>query len=192
MKKSVIIFILIITGCYSKEKNISMNKNQISHQVNFDTIQFTSGFDFPVGKPDAVGYYNAQEFTENDHLGEDWNGVRGGNTDLGDPIYSIAHGYVSFAKNIGGGWGNVIRITHYIHPNRKVESLYAHCNEIFVDEGEFVHKGIQIGTIGSNNDMYLAHLHFEIRDNLDLPIGGGYSSSTSGYINPTEFIMNNR
>ena len=76
MKKSVIIFILIITGCYSKEKNISMNKNQISHQVNFDTIQFTSGFDFPVGKPDAVGYYNAQEFTENDHLGEDWNGVQ--------------------------------------------------------------------------------------------------------------------
>ena len=53
-----------------------MNKNQISHQVNFDTIQFTSVFDFPVGKPDAVGYYNAQEFTENDHLGEDWNGVQ--------------------------------------------------------------------------------------------------------------------
>ena len=67
-----------------------------------------------------------KNLAENDHLGEDWNGVRGGNTDLGDPIYSIAHGYVSFAKNIGGGWGNVIRITHYINPNRKVESLYAH------------------------------------------------------------------
>ncbi|MGB1646581.1 MAG: M23 family metallopeptidase [Crocinitomicaceae bacterium] len=192
MKKSVIIFVLIITGCSSKEKNIPINKNQISHQVNFDTIQFTSGFDFPVGKPDAVGYYNAQEFTENDHLGEDWNGIQGGNTDLGDPIYSIANGYVSFAKNIGGGWGNVIRIIHYINPNKEVESLYAHCDEIFVEEGEFVHKGIQIGTIGNNNDMYLAHLHFEIRDNLDLPVGGGYSTNTSGYINPTEFIMNNR
>jgi len=41
-------------GCYSKDKNISMNKNHICHQLNFDTIQFTSGFDFPVGKPDAV------------------------------------------------------------------------------------------------------------------------------------------
>ena len=192
MKKSVFIFVLIITGCYSKDKNISMNKNHICHQLNFDTIQFTSGFDFPVGKPDAVGYYNAQEFTENHHLGEDWNGIQGGNTDLGDPIYSIANGYVSFAENIGGGWGNVIRITHYINPNRKIESLYAHCDEIFVEEGEFVHKGIQIGTIGNNNDMYLAHLHFEIRDNLDLPVGGGYSTNTSGYINPTEFIMNNR
>ena len=74
----------------------------------------------------------------------------------------------------------------------KIESLHAHCDEIFVKEGEFVHKGIQIGTIGNNNDMYLAHLHFEIRDHLDLPGGGGYSTNTSGYINPTEFIMNNR
>lgn len=40
--------------------------------------------------------------------------------------------------------------------------------------------------------MYLAHLHFEIRDDLDLPIGSGYSTNKSGCINPTEFIMNHR
>ena len=28
--------------------------------------------------------------------------------------------------------------THYINPNIKIESLYAHCDEIFVEEGEFV------------------------------------------------------
>ena len=82
-------------------------------------VQFTDGFDFPVGKPDAQGYYNAQSFTKNNHLGDDWNGVGGGNTDLGDPIYSIAHGYVSFSENIGGGWGNVIRIVHTINENEK-------------------------------------------------------------------------
>lgn len=38
----------------------------------------TDGFDFPVGKPDADGYYNAQDFQENYHLGEDWNGNGGG------------------------------------------------------------------------------------------------------------------
>ena len=27
------------------------------------------GFDFPVGKPDAKGYYNAQPFMKNTHLG---------------------------------------------------------------------------------------------------------------------------
>ena len=29
--------------------------------------------------------------------------------------------------------------------------------------------------IGNNDGMYLAHLHFEIRDKLNLPIGPGYS-----------------
>jgi len=67
-------------------------------------------FDYPVGKPDAKGYYNAQKFGVNLHLGEDWNAVTGGNSDLGDPIFSIANGFVDFAEDVGGGWGNVIRI----------------------------------------------------------------------------------
>jgi len=49
-----------------------------------------------------------------------------------------------------------------------------------------------IGTIGTANGSYLAHLHFEIRDDLELPIGGGYSSDIEGYLNPTEFIKEHR
>jgi len=193
MKNILILFLLFLACCHSQEKkktpNNSRNKNLT---VNYDTIQFTDGFDFPVGIPNGTGYYNAQNFTENNHLGEDWNGIGGGNTDMADPIYSIANGYVSFSENIGGGWGNVIRITHYIDSNRQIESLYAHCNEISVKVGDFVQRGIQIGTIGNNNGMYWAHLHFEIRDIMNLPIGGGYSNITEGYLDPTKFINNNR
>jgi murein DD-endopeptidase MepM/ murein hydrolase activator NlpD len=193
MKNILILFLLFLACCHSQEKkktpNNSRNKNLT---VNYDTIQFTDGFDFPVGIPNGTGYYNAQNFTENNHLGEDWNGIGGGNTDMEDPIYSIANGYVSFSENIGGGWGNVIRITHYIDSNRQIESLYAHCNEISVKVGDFVNRGIQIGTIGTNNGMYWAHLHFEIRDIMNLPIGGGYSNITEGYLDPTKFINNNR
>ena len=152
----------------------------------------TDGFDFPVGKPNAKNYYNAQKFTVNNHLGEDWNGVHGGNTDLGDPIYSIANGYVSYAKNINRGWGNVIKIVHYISEDEQVESLYAHCNSVFVKKGQFVKKGERIGTIGNNKGQYLAHLHFELRSTVGKGIGLGYSSNTKGYLNPTEYIKNHR
>ena len=37
-----------------------------------------------------------------------------------------------------------------------------------------------------------AYLHFEIRDDIELPIGGGYSGDTKGYLDPTKFIKENR
>ena len=43
-------------------------------------VPVAAGFDFPVGPPDAQGYYDAQSFGRNRHLGEDWNGNGGGNS----------------------------------------------------------------------------------------------------------------
>jgi murein DD-endopeptidase MepM/ murein hydrolase activator NlpD len=194
MKTQFFLLLMLLMGCYSHEKNTTQieTENQTKLSVNDDTIQFTNGFDFPVGKPDATAYYNAQSFTENGHLGEDWNGIGGGNTDLGDPIYAVANGYVSFSENVNGGWGNVIRIIHFIDSNKQVESLYAHCDKRLVQEGEFVRKGTQIGTIGTNDGQYFAHLHFELRNIVNLPIGGGYSSNTEGYLDPTTFINRHR
>ena len=155
----------------------------------------TNSFDFPVGAPNAKHYYNAQKFGKNYHLGDDWNGKGGGNTDLGDPVYASSDGIVSFSKDIKGGWGNVIRIYHNYGTKQKpiyVESLYAHLNKRLVKAGSIVKKGRKIGTIGNAGGIYWAHLHFEIRDTLDLPIGQGYSKNTSGYIDPTKFIRSHR
>ena len=151
----------------------------------------SNGFDFPIGIPNAEGYYNAQKFQENNHLGDDWNGVGGGNSDLGDPIYAIANGYISEAKDYKGGWGNVVRIVHLFN-GKLYESLYAHCDSIHIKPNRFIKKGEQIATIGNCNGTYYAHLHLEIRDSLNLDIGGGYSTDTTGYLNPTEFIKKNR
>ena len=187
MKNIIILVTLFLMSCTHQD----MLKKEIK-TVSPDSIIFTDGFDFPVGKPDAKDYYNAQGFKENYHLGDDWNGTGGGNTDLGDPIYAIANGYVSFAEDMGGAWGKIIRIIHYISDTEKVESFYAHCNEMYFPEGRWVNKGAKIGTIGNCNGVYSAHLHFEMRNIVGLPIGGGYSSDTTGYINPTEFIKNHR
>lgn len=202
---------IILSGCsfFHDQKNITINQKcearasigAIVVASPKDTIQkifskkadyLASGFNFPVGKPNADGYYNAQKFGENNHLGDDWNAVTGGNSDLGDPIYSIANGYVNFAKDINGGWGKVIRVYHHTKNGETIESLYAHCQEILVHTGQYVKKGEKIATIGNADGQYLAHLHFEIRNDINLPIGQGYSLDTNGYLDPTKFIKEHR
>jgi hypothetical protein len=150
------------------------------------------GFDFPVGKPDGKGYYNAQAFQKNDHLGDDWNAVTGGNSDLGDPIYAIANGYVVLATEVGSGWGKVVRVMHQLDDSTYVESLYAHCDTMLVQSNEGIKRGQKIATIGDANGAYYAHLHLEIRDSVEMEVGGGYSSFYNGYVDPTAFIKAHR
>ena len=158
-------------------------------------IPLADGFDFPVGKPNAHGYYDAQSFGTNDHLGEDWNGNGGGNTDLGDPVHSVAHGVVTFTGDLGGGWGQIVRVVHAYEDGdqiRRVESFYAHLDTIEVEVGDKLRRGTQIGTIGDAGGTYIAHLHFELRDQVGLPHGPGYSEETAGYLAPTPFIRAHR
>jgi murein DD-endopeptidase MepM/ murein hydrolase activator NlpD len=152
------------------------------------------GFDFPVGPPDAVGYYNAQPFGDNDHLGDDWNGIGGGNSDLGDPVASIADGIVTDATDHGGDWGKVVRVAHFYgdRPGSQVESLYAHLDTIEVALGDHVARGQRLGTIGTAGGAYLAHLHLELRDRPGLPLGPGYGQGLLGYLDPTQFIRQHR
>jgi murein DD-endopeptidase MepM/ murein hydrolase activator NlpD len=148
-------------------------------------------FDFPVGGGTASGYYDAQPFGANFHLGEDWNGVGGGDSDLGDPVLAIAAGVVRSTRDHGGGWGRVVRVVHDIgSPGapRHVESLYAHLASIEVAAGDVVARGQRIGSIGKADGRYPAHLHLELRDRVDLPLGRGYGADASGYLDPTAFI----
>ena len=107
MKYLSILIILLFTSCNQITGNVELSQNNIeeSSEAITDSIEvfdlpIANHFDFPVGKPDAKGYYNAQAFGKNNHLGDDWNAVTGGNSDLGDPIYAIANGKVTFAEDI--------------------------------------------------------------------------------------------
>lgn len=166
----------------------------------------TDGFDFPVGAPDGLGYYIAAGLVDPAyrqsyncwHPGEDWNGVQGGNTDLGAPVYAVAHGRVVTSKPYRT-WGNIVLIEHRLPWGQTVWSQYAHLKDRLVQPGDVVRRGTQIGAIGrGDRDQFVAHLHFEIRTK-DLPANKWWGNTPAdrekvlqAYAHPTNFITTNR
>ena len=164
---------------------------------DYAKLPLAKGFDFPVGPPDSSGYYKARGFWPNGHMGEDWNGKGGGNTDLGDPVYSIADGIVVQSRDVRVGWGNVVIIRHVFRDTdgkvKYIDALYGHLNNRSVVLNQRVKRGQKIGTIGTNRGMYLAHLHFEIRKNLYIGMHRSkFSKTYANYYSPTSFIRAHR
>jgi murein DD-endopeptidase MepM/ murein hydrolase activator NlpD len=163
-------------------------------------VNVADGFDFPVGKPNADGYYKARglRLRTPQHFGEDWNGRSGGDSDLGDPVYAIADGIVTFAYNVRTGWGNVVLTRHaYRDPAsgqiKYIDTLNGHLDKIMVKTGQQIKRGQQIGTIGSNFGMYPAHLHFEMRHNITIGMArNGVPSDMVNWADPTQFINKHR
>ena len=162
-------------------------------------------FHFPVGNTEQVtpqrdgdGWYDAQPFRVNNHLGEDWNAETGGNSDCGATVFAVANGVCIYSKDAGGGWGNVIIIRHLLPSGDLVETLYAHLEKRLIKEGEKVFARELVGYVGDgeapcgNSAPYYAHLHFELR-NEDCrhfgQVGGGYSAEQKGWLSPTKFIL---
>ncbi len=146
-------------------------------------------FEQPMGSPLAALTYNAREFQEEYHLGDDLNGIGGGNSDLGDPIFSAADGQVVYAANSSEGWGNVIVVQHRRDNKELFQTLYAHLDTMHVSVGEQVVRGQQLGTVGTANGNYLAHLHLELRESQSLDVGSGYAPFTMGRL-PAEDRLN--
>ena len=162
-------------------------------------VRLADGFDFPVGKPNAVGYHKARGMTPNGHLGDDWDGDGGGNTDLGDPIYVCGTGVVVLAGNMHMGWGNVVMVRHtFREPTegyalKVIDSLYGHLDSIMVTLGQPVARGQQIGTMGTAFGLYDAHLHFEIRKNINIGMYRSmFARDYSNYYDPTDFVNTHR
>ena len=164
--------------------------------LQYAATRSVDGFDMPVGKPDAEGYYRSRGLIVGRHMGDDWNGNGGGNTDLGAPVYATAHGLVIYSRDARMGWGKTVIVRHAYWEGGKwnyADSFYTHLHQMFVREGQQVRRGQLVGSIGTNRGMYTAHLHFEIRKNLRIGINqGSYRKDLSNYFKPYEFILGRR
>lgn len=144
-------------------------------------VPIVDGFDYPVGprgQPDPPpGYASAAGLAGEAyyrqfrawHTGDDWNGPGPGDADLGLPVYAAAHGVVVVSDYFTPAWGHIILVQHTLPNGGKLWTQYAHLRERLVQPGQVVERGQAIGSIGKGaNDLWLAHLHFEIRQ-CDLP-----------------------
>jgi len=106
----------------------------------------------------------------------------------GTPIYAAADGVVTFAgryplKQSVNWWrfGNVVVINHA----ERFITIYAHCDTTTVKRGERVRQGQTVATVGSTGWSTNAHLHYEVRSDLERP--GTYVP-----IDPRIYILNHQ
>ena len=190
----LLVFFMQIVSCKS-EKAQNLKDTQ---EIEIKPQIIAESFAYPIGETEYVTqardkkdkWYNAQDFTVNNHLGEDWNGNAGGNSDCGESVYAGADGEITFAENAGIGWGNVVIIEHNLPDGKKVQTLYGHLRKIVKTSGE-VKKNEQIGEVGNADGKYFCHLHFELREE-NCPMwnkaGAGYDAENKGWLDPSDFI----
>lgn len=77
----------------------------------------------------------------------------------GDEIKAAISGKVAQVSE-EGNLGKHVKIE-----NEQYQTVYAHCSEIRVQEGEEIQQGQIIGSIGSTGNSTGNHLHFEVLQN---------------------------
>ena len=160
------------------------------------TLPLATRFDMPLGSQHGAFTYNARAFRISRHLGDDLNGIGGENSDLGDAVYSAGAGRVVFVGVPGPGWGKMVIIAHRLPEGDElgpvVQTMFAHLESIRVQTGQTVQRGDQIGTVGTAEGQYLAHLHFEVRMGPYVNPGQGYADTALNRVSPEQFIRARR
>jgi len=78
----------------------------------------------------------------------------------GTPIFSVDSGKVEVAGPDIPGYGNLVMISH----SNNYLSLYAHCDKIFVEQGDEVKRGSMVAQLGSTESPFPV-LKFQLRKN---------------------------
>lgn len=77
--------------------------------------------------------------------------------EIGTKIVSVTDGTVILASS-QGDYGNHLKIQI-----NDVIIVYAHCNKLYVKEGDVIKQGQEIAEVGNTGNTTGPHLHFEVR-----------------------------
>jgi len=100
----------------------------------------------------------------------------------GTPIIATAPGVVIKAINESNdGYGLNVKLHHGFG----YTTLYAHCSELLVEEGDFVERGQVIGKVGASGRVTGSHVHYELKIGKDFEISPwrkGYASDPMQFV----------
>lgn len=106
----------------------------------------------PVDGADVVGCYCYRSYPDSEfHPGVDLG------ADYGEVVHAAAAGTVASA-GWDGGYGQKIDIDH----GNGYHTWYAHLSKMEVSPGQYVHKGEEIGLVGSTGFSTGPHLHYQV------------------------------
>ena len=133
---------------------VEENQNLSQEEQDILNVKNTTSFIKPVeGTISSVyGYRETATGTvPKDHTGTDIAAI------TGTKIKSATDGQVVLASE-EGDYGKHIKVQI-----GEVSIIYAHCNSLYVKEGDMVTQGQEIAEVGSTGNSTGPHLHFEIR-----------------------------
>jgi len=137
----IAVFLITQIACNSSEAQSNQTKPS---PTPTPPLIIAEKFAYPIGKTETItqakdkkdDWYNALDFAENNHLGEDWNKNSGGNSDCGEPVFAAANGTITYAESAGIGWGNVVIVEHNLPDGKKVQTSYGHLQKMLKTGGE--------------------------------------------------------
>ena len=130
------------------------NKNLSQDELDIQNVKNTTGFIKPVNGVVSSKYGQRDTATGNvpkNHTGTDIA------ANLGTKIISATDGEVVLSSE-EWDYGKHLKIQI-----GEVSVIYAHCNQLYVKQGDKIKQGQEIAEVGSTGNSTGPHLHFEIR-----------------------------
>lgn len=140
----------------NNQNEIAKNQNLSQEEQDVINIKNTTSFIKPIEGTISSRFGRREEATGSvpkNHTGTDIA------ANLGTKIKSATDGEVVLASE-EGDYGKHLKIQI-----GEVSIIYAHCNNLYVKQGDKIVQGQEIAEVGSTGNSTGPHLHFEIRIN---------------------------
>jgi murein DD-endopeptidase MepM/ murein hydrolase activator NlpD len=160
------IVVLLSIDVFAKEETVIENKKEVIVAQNETTAENESfiksnfsgnRFLHPLKSGRVSSNFGIRNDPFDNHL------AKHEGTDIAAPkgteIIAAAGGTVSYIGYDDDGYGKYFKISH----GQDLLTLYAHCSEILVTNGQEVNAGDVVALVGSTGQSTGNHLHFEIR-----------------------------